>query len=164
MEVFGRAWGHRSGKKENRMFARTRFESALPNEHMPAVPALDIEEILQKRLWREGPLTEQQRGDLKEGAEFLDLVLRGRDMAEKSRSQGVVSGNLAALKAYSLVSRAYRKHSRAADQEFQETIHGTQKLLLEIVEEDGDVEADDEEVKVACDLFYSLAAMSVDLW
>jgi cytidylate kinase len=147
------------------MFARTRFESALPNEHMPAVPALDIEEILQKRLWREGPLTEQQRGDLKEGARFLDLVLQGRDMAEKSGTQGVASGNLAALKAYSLLSRAYRRHSQAADQEFKETIHDTQKLLREIAEEEGgDVEADDEEVKVACDLFYSLAAMSVDLW
>ena len=146
------------------MFARTRFESALPNEHMPAVPALDIEEILQKRLWKDGPLTEQQRSDLKEGAEFLDLVLQGRDMAEKSGTQGVVSGNLAALKAYSLVSRAYRRHPRAADQEFQETIHDTQKLLREIVEEGADVEADDKELKVASDLFYSLAATSVDLW
>ena len=146
------------------MFARTRFESALPNEHMPAVPALDIEEILQKRLWKDGPLTEQQRGDLKEGAEFLDLVLQGRDMAKKSGTQGVVSGNLAALRAYNLVNRAYRRHPRAADQEFQETIHDTQKLLRDIAEEGGDAEADDEEVKVACDLFYSLAAMSVDLW
>jgi hypothetical protein len=147
------------------MIPRIKYERPLADDRTQTVPALDIEEILQKRPWEHGPLTEQQRADLEEGVQFLDLVLRGRDMAEEAVSHHIVSGNLAAIKAYNLASRAYRRYPHAADQDFHETICKTQKLLREILDkEELEIKPDEKELAVARDLFYLLAAMSVDLW
>jgi hypothetical protein len=140
------------------------FESTLVDDHLYVVPALDIEEILDKRLWEKSPLTQRQRADLEEGIEFLDLVLRGRSMAEKTATQGVVSGDLAAIQAYNQVSRAYRRYPTQTNQDLQETIHESQLLLREILDHSGQaLDLDEEGIETARGLFFLLATMSFDL-
>jgi hypothetical protein len=147
------------------MLLETPFESTLLDDHMQVVPALDIEEILQKRLWEKGTLTEQQRADLEEGVKFLDLVLRGRDIAEKTVTHQVVTGDVAAIKAYNLVSRAYRRYLVEADQDLQETIRESKELLTKIAKHSDQLaDLDEKDIEVTRNLFFLLATMSFNQW
>jgi hypothetical protein len=147
------------------MIAELGFESIVADDQLQIVPALDIEEILQKRLWEKGRLTERQRADLEEGVEFLELVLRGRAIAEKTVTEGVVSGDLAAIQAYNWVSRTYRRYPVKTDQDFQETLRKSRTLLHKILKCNGQaIDVDEKDIEATRNLFFLLATMSFDLW
>jgi hypothetical protein len=110
------------------------------NRREPIIPALDIEEILAKRLqeYREKkeirPLTQAEHRDLKEGEFFLDLVLAGQSIVNQTKKTGVVRGDLNSIEAFNktywVLSNLFEDLS---EQKFQTIVMKAKNLLRSIL-------------------------------
>ncbi len=85
----------------------TRFELAPSPKQL--APFLDIDEILAHKKWEKSKLTAEDIRSVADTITFMELVLIGQQIADKTAKNRVISANSAAINAFNIVNKGYQQ-------------------------------------------------------
>lgn len=85
----------------------TRFELAPRPKQL--APFLDIDEILAHKKWEKSKLTAEDIRSVADTITFMELVLIGQQIADKTAKNRVVSANSTAINAFNLANKGYQQ-------------------------------------------------------
>jgi len=129
-----------------------------------AVPSLDVEEVLEGRVWEKAALQDAQEQALRDGLEFLDKVEKGHDIIREVATQGRMTPDVVALSAYEYTRNALRSQGlpqQLGFDERHELIKKSQRVLRAILEsKTAAKKLNTEDLEAARMLFESLAELS----
>jgi hypothetical protein len=149
------------------MFRKTDYQMRYFTNTTETVPAEEIKDLLQRlSLKKLGRLKQEQYRALKEGVKFLDLALRGRKIIKKTLDKGIVSGDLAAIKAFNTANLAFRNYSEKTN-DIENILIITHLVLSKLLEWNGrssDIGLSDKHIKVAWKFFDALVIKSSEYY
>jgi hypothetical protein len=127
-----------------------------------SIPTEEIVDLLQKFLMKKlSRIKPDQRRALIGGVKFLDLALRGRKIIKKTLDEGIVSGDLIAVRAYNIANSAYRNDPGKAEN-IEEVLKTAHIILSKLLEWSGSTELDlsKKSVEITGNFFNSLEEVS----
>jgi len=129
-----------------------------------AVPSLDVEEVLEGRVWERAALQLTQKQALQDALEFLCKVDKGHQIIQEAATNGRMTPDVAALSAYEYASKALRSQGlrhQLGFHERRELIKTSSKVLRAILRGKAATrKLKAEEVETARKLFEALAELS----
>lgn len=124
-----------------------------------AIPALDVEQILDERDWLDGDLSDEQEDALHEALRFLDLVSSGKDIAQKMAQARIASANLAAIDAFVFASNMLKTTTTFPNKELDEIVENAEDVISTVLSGDIDKRRsiEDEDLSQTHQLFLLLS-------
>lgn len=140
----------------------TDWDLRLNNNPLRALPALDIEEIFAKRPWEDGNLTSEQCATLEDAPKYLESVLKGYRIVQRTAKDGVVTADVDAIRAYKSVYQALKHYPKLDPRNLNDIVKRTLVVIRQLLSDGDDAykKIDIEEIENAHQLFRALSSTS----